>query len=300
MKETKTTLSPEMLGAISQAKQILAQLNKSGMHVQDVNIDSAKGSGLLFEYMNAIHDAIVNKEFHGNGPQEPSPSSPSLQSRLSISESVLVEVIRKAVMDSEKEREDYVSKNGGFSYALLYSRYLEVLKANGSQFKGFSAEYHTIINQYREIIEKKNAGELDKFNNDRTLSGSIDGLTQTLAPLIDACSVSFWTFVRKRLAIWKKLPRWRNPYTYLYIAIGLMFSVVLIFEVHTNHQLKNENKSIMAINYEYQLVDIIMSGNETYQKERTKIHESIQNNGLQFTWEQINELRSCSKQTKPK
>lgn len=37
---------------------------------------------------------------------------------------------------------------------------MEVKKANGSQLAGFSEEFHTIINQYHEIIERMSAGEL--------------------------------------------------------------------------------------------------------------------------------------------
>ena len=37
---------------------------------------------------------------------------------------------------------------------------MEVKKANGSQLAGFSEEFHTITNQYHEIIERMSAGEL--------------------------------------------------------------------------------------------------------------------------------------------
>ena len=288
MKDTKTnTPSPEMLGAISQAKQIHAQLSRSGVPVPAVNPESVKDGGLLYEYLNAIHEAVVRKGLAASGTQASPPSSPSVPSGLPANADTLLEVIRRAVMDSEKEREDYIVKNGGFSYAQLYNRYLEVKKANGSQLAGFSAEFHTIINQYHEIIERMNAGEFEKYNKDQSLSESVDKLTEELSPVIEANSISFWTFVRRRLAGWKKQSRWRNPYTYMYFFIGLMLSFVMVFAIHTNHQLRTTIGEVRRENLEYHIVDAYMSRSPEYVEDRTAIHESIETNGLDSTWRSL-------------
>lgn len=187
-------------------------------------------------------------------------------------------------MDSEKEREDYVIQNGGFSYAQLYNRYLEVKKANGSQLAGFSEEYHTIINQYHEIIKQMSAGEVEKYNRDQSLSESVEKLTEELSPVIEANSISFSTFIRRKLIKWKKQPRWRNPYTYMYIFIGLMLSFVMVFAIHTNHQLRTTIDEVRKENREYHIVDAYMSRSPEYVKDRTVIHESIETCGLDSTW----------------
>ena len=291
MKESKT-LTPEMLGALSQAKQIYTQLSKNGVPVDAVNSETGKEHLMLFEYLTAIHNAIVKKGIPAGGSQPSSSPSPSTPSNLPLSESELKNTIRKAVMDSEGEREKYLIDNGGFSYAGLYERYLNVKKANGSLFSGFSSEYHTIINQYREIIEKKDAGELEKYNNDRTLSKSIDNMTQTLTPILESNTVTFRTLLRQRMAKWKKWPRWKNPYTYMYIIIGLLFSFVLTVSLVRNRQLQEENAIARSIINEYIIVDMAMSDNKAYQKERTQIHESIQKNGFYVTWEEVCRLRA--------
>lgn len=292
MKESKNNLSPEMLGALSQAKQIYTQLSKNGVPVDAVNSETVKENQLLFEYLTAIHNAIVKKGIPAGGSQPSSTPSPSTSSNSPLSESKLKQTIRKAVLDSEGEREKYLIDNGGFSYAGLYERYLNVKKANGSLFSGFSSEYHTIINQYREIIEKKDAGELEKYNNDRTLSKSIDNMTQTLTPILESNNVTFRTLLRQRMAKWKKWPRWKNPYTYMYIFIGLLFSFVLTVSLVRNRQLQEENAIARSIINEYIIVDMAMSSNEDYQKERTQIHESIQENGFYVTWEEVCRLRA--------
>ena len=281
-----------MLGALSQAKQIYTQLSKNGVPIDAVNSETGKEHLMLFEYLTAIHNAIVKKGIPAGGSQPSSSSSPSTSSNSPLSESELKQTIRKAVLDSEGEREKYLIDNGGFSYAGLYERYLNVKKANGSLFSGFSSEYHTIINQYREIIEKKDAGEFEKYNNDRTLSKSIDNMTQTLTPILESNTVTFRTLLRQRMAKWKKWPRWKNPYTYMYIFIGLLFSFVLTVSLVRNRQLQEENAIARSIINEYIIVDIVMSDNKAYQKERTQIHESIQKNGFYVTWDEVCRLRS--------
>lgn len=292
MKESKNTLTPEMLGALSQAKQIHAQLSKSGIPVDAVSSETVKEHLMLFEYLTAIHNAIVKKGIPAGGSQPSSSSSPSTSSNSPLSESELKNTIRKAVLDSEGEREKYLIDNGGFSYAGLYERYLNVKKANGSLFSGFSSEYHTIINQYREIIEKKDAGELEKYNNDRTLSKSIDNMTQTLTPILESNTVTFRTLLRQRMAKWKKWPRWKNPYTYMYVFIGLLFMFVFTVSLVRNRMLQEENAIARSIINEYIIVDIVMSDNKAYQKERTQIHESIQKNGFYVTWDEVCRLRA--------
>ena len=75
-------------------------------------------------------------------------------------------------------------------------------------------------------LARKDAGEFEKYNNDRTLSKSIDNMTQTLTPILESNTVTFRTLLRQRMAKWKKWPRWKNLYTYMYIFIGLLFMFV--------------------------------------------------------------------------
>ena len=131
------------------------------------------------------------------------------------------------------------------------------------------------------------AGEFEKYNKDQSLSESVDKLTEELSPVIEANSISFWTFVRRRLAGWKKQSRWRNPYTYMYIFIGLMLSFVMVFAIHTNHQLRTTIGEVRRENLEYHIVDAYMSRNPEYVKDRTVIHESIETCGVDSTWNSL-------------
>ena len=294
MKDSKNTLTPEMLGALSQAKQIHAQLSKSGIPVDAVNSETVKENQLLFEYLTAIHSAIVKKGLPASGSQpSSSPShSPSSSSNLPASDSALEEVIRKAVIESQKERENYIIKSGGFSYEQLYERFLNTLESNKTALTMATSNYHKVFTQYSKFIEERRKAEQSKFDNDQTLSKSVDSLTQTLSPLLEANTVTFRTLLRKRMAQWKRWPRWRNPYTYLYIFIVMAYMTIFTMALFQNHHLRKENTIARQINYEYQIVDMFMSDNEAYKKERTQIHESIQKNGLQFTWDEVCKLKS--------
>lgn len=293
MKDTKNNIpSPEMLGAISQAKQIHAQLSRSGVPVPAVNPESVKDGGLLYEYLNAIHEAVVRNGLQIGG-SKPSPSArPStVSSNYSFSEQELEEIIKKTATVALQEHDDKVQEKGGFTFPHLYNRYLETKKANGSIISGFCHEYHPIIEQYQKIIEDQKAGEMEKYNKDITLSKSVDKLTEDLAPVIEENSITFWTFVRRRFTKWRKQSRWRNPFTYIYILIGLMYVAITVCPAVVNLDLKRTNKGAKAIIYEYLLVDMAMSGNEDYQEERLKIHESVEKKGLYATWEETQELR---------
>lgn len=294
MKESKNTLTPEMLGALSQAKQIHAQLSKCGIPVDAVSSETVKENQLLFEYLTAIHSAIVKKGLPASGSQQsssPSPS-PSSSSNLPASDSALEEVIRKAVIESQKERENYIIKNGGFSYEQLYEMLLNTLESNKTALTMATSNYHKVFTQYSKFIEERKKAEQSKSDNDQTLSKSVDNLTQTLTPLLEANTVTFRTLLRKRMALWKKWPRWKNPYTYMYIFIGLLFMFVFTVSLVRNRQFQEENAIARSIINEYIIVDIVMSDNKAYQKERTQIHESIQKNGFYVTWEEVCRLRA--------
>ena len=294
MKESKNTLTPEMLGALSQAKQIHAQLSKSGIPVDAVSSETGKEHLMLFEYLTAIHNAIVKKGIPAGGSQpssSPSPS-PSSSSNLPFSDSALEEVIRKAVIEFQKERENYIIKNGGFSYEQLYERFLNTLESNKTALTMATSNYHKVFTQYSKFIEERNKAEQSKYDNDQTLSKSVDNLTQTLSPLLEANTVTFRTLLRKRMAQWKKRPRWKNPTSYIYILVGLMYVALSLYLGISNHHLRKNNEIAKGIINEYIIVDMAMSDNEDYQKERTQIHESIQENGFYVTWDEVYRLRT--------
>ena len=292
MKESKNTLTPEMLGALSQAKQIHAQLSKSGIPVDAVSSETVKDNQLLFEYLTAIHSAIVKKGLPASGSQTSSSTPPSSSSNLPFSDSALEEGIRKAVIESQEEHEKYIIKNGGFSYEQLYEMLLNTLESNKTALTMATSNYHKVFTQYSKFIEERNKAEQSKYDNDQTLSKSVDNLTQTLSPLLEANTVTFRTLFKKRMAKWKKWPRWRNPYTYMYVFIGLLFMFVFTVSLVRKRKLQEENAIARSIIYEYQIVDMFMSDNETYQKERTQIHESIQKNGFYVTWDEVCRLRA--------
>lgn len=294
MKESKNTLTPEMLGALSQAKQIHAQLSKSGIPVDAVNSETVKENQLLFEYLTAIHSAIVKKELPASGSRpssSPSPS-PSSSSTLPASDSALEEVIRKAVIESQKERENYIIKNGGFSYEQLYEMFLNTLESNKEALTTATSNYHKVFTQYSKFIEERRKAEQSKYDNDQTLSKSVDSLTQTLSPLLEANTVTFRTLFRKRMAQWKQWPRWKNPTSYIYILVGLMYMALSLYLGISNHHLRKNNEIAKGIINEYIIVDMAMSDNEDYPKERTQIHESIQENGFYVTWDEVCRLRT--------
>ena len=294
MKESKNTLTPEMLGALSQAKQIHAQLSRSGIPVDAVSSETGKEHLMLFEYLTAIHNAIVKKGIPAGGSQpssSPSPS-PSSSSNLPASDSALEEVIRKAVIESQKERENYIIKNGGFSYEQLYEMFLNTLESNKEALTTATSNYHKVFTQYSKFIEERNKAEQSKYDNDQTLSKSVDSLAQTLSPLLEANTVTFRTLLRKRMAQWKKRPRWKNPTSYIYILVGLMYMALSLHLGISNHHMRKNNEIAKGIINEYIIVDMAMSDNEDYQKERTQIHESIQENGFYVTWDEVCRLRT--------
>lgn len=87
-------------------------------------------------------------------------------------------------------------------------------------------------------------------------------------------------------------PRVKNPYTYMYVFIGLLFMFVFTVSLVRNRMLQEENAIARSIINEYIIVDIVMSDNKAYQKERTQIHESIQENGFYVTWDEVCRLHS--------
>ena len=292
MKESKNALTPEMLGALSQAKQIHAQLSKCGIPVDAVSSETVKENQLLFEYLTAIHSAIVKKGLPASGSQTSSSTPPSSSFNLPFSDSALEEVIRKAIIESQKEHEKYIIENGGFSYEQLYERFLNTLESNKTALTMATSNYHKVFTQYSKFIEERKKAEQSKYDNDQTLSKSVDSLTQTLSPLLEANTVTFRTLLRKRMAQWKQWPRWKNPTSYIYILVGLMYLALSLHLGISNHHLRKNNEIAKGIINEYIIVDMAMSDNEDYQKERTQIHESIQKNGFYVTWEEVCRLRT--------
>ena len=290
MKESKT-LTPEMLGALSQAKQIYTQLSKNGVPVDAVSSETGKEHLMLFEYLTAIHNAIVKKGLPASGSKPSSSPSSSSSSSLTASEAELKEVIRKAVMDSEKEREQQLVKNGGFSYEQLYQRFLNMLESNKNAVTQLTSNYNNIFTQYSKFIEERKQAELSKYDNDQALSKSINSMTEALAPLLEANTVTFRTLLKKRIAKYKKWPRWKNPYTYMYIFIGLMLSSVMAITIHVNYRMKTRIETVQNENYEHRIVDIYFSNHPEYVKYRNYLHNYIEDNGYVFTWNVVLSLR---------
>lgn len=71
----------------------------------------------------------------------------------------------------------------------------------------------------------------------------------------------------------------------MYLALSLHLSI-------SNHHLRKNNEIAKDIINEYIIVDMVMSDNKDYQKERTQIHESIQENGFYVTWDEVCRLRT--------
>ena len=70
----------------------------------------------------------------------------------------------------------------------------------------------------------------------------------------------------------------------MYLALPLHLGI-------SNHHLRKNNEIAKGIINEYIIVDMAMSDNEAYQKERTQIHESIQENGFYVTWDEVCKLK---------
>lgn len=98
----------------------------------------------------------------------------------------------------------------------------------------------------------------------------------------------FMRWFKRRLSRCKDNPRWKNPYTYAYIFIGLVFTL----SVYSNIDLRIKNSRLLHENQTRLIVDVLMETYPVYRKERTIVEIFIDDKGIDYSWCRVFEMRA--------
>ena len=328
MKQTKVSkVSQEgLLGAVSQAKMIYTSLRDGGIAVPDVDDEGLSEGDSLFTYLNAIYgtvgkDGIPVKTVEVpvvQSPSSPSPSFPKQEVPKPVSvpayaqvpafnlkswEEDLTKTAVQAFLDADNQRrakqEAERLESGKMSAEQWIETKAEAVVNLGSNYKRISEEYSTIINDYDEAMKAANQMRKTFVDSNQKVSDSLSSLDETLKPLVpvaqealESFKMTHWKLFKRWFKRWlercKDNPRWRNPYTYAYIFIGLVF----ILSVYSNIDLRIKNSRLLHENQTHRMVDVLMEVYPVYRKERTMVQEFIDHQGLSYTWDKVLEMRA--------
>ena len=169
----------------------------------------------------------------------------------------------------------------------------------GSKYKEHSEHYSTIIGDYNEAMKTANQMRKTFVDSNKNVSDSLSSLNNTMKPLVSVAQdalntyrMTHWKLFKRWFIRWlsrcKDNPRWKNPYTYAYIFIGLVF----MLSVYSNIDLRIRNSRLLNENQTHRMVDVLMEVYPVYRKERTMVQEFIDNQGLSYTWDRVLEMRA--------
>ena len=158
------------------------------------------------------------------------------------------------------------------------------------------------VSQAKMIYTSLRDGGIEVLEvNDEGMSegDSLSSLNDTMKPLIlvaqealESFRMTHWKLFKRWFKRWitrcKDNPRWKNPYTYAYIFIGLVF----MLSVYSNIDLRIKNSRLLHENQTHRMVDVLMEVYPVYRKERTMVQEFIDNQGLSYTWDRVLEMRA--------
>ena len=301
-------------GAVSQVKLIYASVKGSGINVPEVNDSGLSEGDSLFTYINALHTAIGRDGIPGKTVEKPSapPSTPSVSKQQSsvpqpANLSGLKDEIRnmavQALLDAEKKVSTQKESERLASGKLSAEQWIE---ANADRVVSLAEWSRNCFEQYGRIIDQYNESMRQTVNMCRAASESnskiadnVSALDSTLKPLVPVAQdalehseMTHWRLIRRSFLRRKANPRWKNPYTYMYIFIGLMFSTVFCMSLYRNSELRKMNAELLYENQVHRIVDVFMEPYATYRKERTMVQKCIEGNGLKYTWDTVLEMRA--------
>lgn len=301
-------------GAVSQVKLIYASVKGSGINVPEVSDSGLSEGDSLFTYINALHTAICRNGIPVKTVEKPvtPPSSPSVSKQQSsvpqpANLSGLKDEIRnmavQALLDAEKKVSTQKESERLASGKLSAEQWIE---ANADRVVSLAEWSRNCFEQYGRIIDQYNESMRQTVNMCRAASESnskiadnVSALDSTLKPLVPVAQdalehseMTHWRLIRRSFLRRKANPRWKNPYTYMYIFIGLMFSTVFCMSLYRNSELRKMNAELLYENQVHRIVDVFMEPYATYKKERTMVQKCIEGNGLKYTWDTVLEMRA--------
>ncbi len=315
MNDTKQTKVNQLglQGAVSQVKLIYASVRDSGINIPEVNDSGLSEGDCLFTYINALHTAIgrngipmktVEKSVVPPSTPSVSKQQPSVPQPVNLSG--LKDEIRnmavQALLDAEKKVSTQKESERLASGKLSAEQWIE---ANADRVVSLAEWSRNCSKQYGRIIDQYNVSMKQAFNinkaiteNDGKIADRVSALDSTLKPLVPVAQdalehseMTHWRLIRRSFLRRKANPRWKNPYTYMYIFIGLMFSTVFCMSLYRNSELRKMNAELLYENQVHRIVDVFMEPYATYRKERTMVQKCIEGNGLKYTWDTVLEMR---------
>lgn len=328
MKQTKVSKVSQkgLLGAVSQAKMIYTSLRDGGIAVPEVNEEGLSEADSLFTYLNAIY-GVVGKEGIPvktvevpvvPSPSSPSPSSPKQEAPKPVPVSAAVQIpafnlkswkedLKKtavqAFLDADNQRrakqEAERLESGKMSAEQWIETKAEAVVNLGSNYKGIAEHYSAIIEDYDEVMKTANQMRKTFVDSNQKVSDSLSSLDETLKPLVPVAQEAFesfkmthWKLFKRWFKRWlercKDNPRWKNPYTYAYIFIGLVF----MLSVYSNIDLRIKNSRLLNENQTHRMVDVLMEVYPVYRKERAMVENFIEDKGVKYSWDKVLEMRA--------
>ena len=325
MRQTKVS-QEGLLGAVSQAKMIYTSLRDGGIAVPEVNEEGLSEADSLFTYLNAIYGAVGKDGIPVKTvevPVVPSPSSPSpsfpkqvAPKPVPVPASVQIPAFNlkswkdditktavQAFLEADSQRrtlqEAECLESGKMSAEQWIETKAEAVVNLGSNYKRITEKYSTIIEDYDETMKAANQMRKTFVDSNQKVSDSLSSLDETLKPLVpvaqealESFKMTHWKLFKRWFKRWlercKDNPRWKNPYTYAYIFIGLVF----MLSVYSNIDLRIKNSRLLHENQTHRMVDVLMEVYPVYRKERTMVQEFIDNQGLSYTWDKVLEMRA--------
>lgn len=281
MRETKIIKvgQDDVQGALSQARQVYLSLQNGGVKVSVINENGLSDADKMFCYLNAIHEAIGRNGLPkkvGQAASPPPKSAGQVQPDVSVWKKELKET----------------------AIAVMVEIFGDKVFADAEKLEKRQSVYEAIIQNYRSTIEVDRSKEAVVAEKNASVGAEVKELRQSIAPLIPVVQnalensrTTSWSIFRSTLQRWKSLPRWKNPYTYLYIFMGGCFFSLWILSWIRFHEVRDERDQLWRENQTHRIVDLYMSASPTYCKERGVIQELIDNRGLPYSWQYIKVLR---------
>lgn len=301
-------------GAVSQVKLIYASVRDSGISVPEVNDSGLSEGDCLFTYINALHTAIGRKGIPVKTvekPVLPSSSPPVPKQQLSGSQPAILSGLKdeirnmavQALLDAEKQvrtqKESERLASGKLSAEQWIENNADRMVSLTEWCRDYSEQYNRIINQYNDSMMQAFKMSKAIIENNGKIADKVSSLDSTLKPLVPVAQdalknseMTHWRLFRRSFLRCKSKPCWKNPYSYMYIFIGLLFSIVFSLSVFRNSELRKMNAELLHENQVHRIVDVFMEPYATYRKERTMVQKCIESNGLEYTWNTVLEMRA--------
>ena len=324
MRQTKVS-QEGLLGAVSQAKMIYTSLRDGGIAVPDVDDEGLSEGDSLFTYLNAIYGAVgkdgipvktvdvpVAQPHASSSPSFPKQEAPktvsvpasaqvpafNLKSWKDDLKKTAVQAFLEADNQRRAQQEAERLASGKMSPEQWIETKAEAVVNLGSKYKENSEHYSKIIDNYDEAMKTANQMRKTFVDSNQKVSDSLSSLDETLKPLVpvaqealESFKMTHWMLFKRWFKRWlercKDNPRWRNPYTYAYIFIGLVF----LLSVYSNIDLRIKNSRLLYENQTHRMVDVLMEVYPVYRKERTMVENFIGDKGVKYSWDRVLEMR---------